>query len=579
MPITPRYNLTQTPTHVSIHVSIPHVRVSPKTLELIVDGCELHLYAPPTYLLKLVLPADVVDEQLYGGVLGGDSFKNEDNSGASRHLVEEVSSESNPLVQSEAADDSTAVAQDTPDITNANTNTNRAEWTEDDLPKMQYDPLQNHGTIIIILRKVQDEIWDDLDLLGRLQHPLHKKKASPMISSVCNNDNGMLSADNSNGIMEELKSIHKGTLRYGLFQNYSNVFTDYAREGLADEMLECPNPDVPMNTHEGQEDNDDHHLHKIRREMRLDTENSKFDQERYLGDATLQEGDDMIYDSAIAMVTHWSDSTSCSANTMEPINVEAFIPYFTQEESHLLATLKPVEIPNLSKSQTQSVLLALSDLLFAYTYDYRTTDGESTIESSWTIMILSPSLSWLECYNAPYDSISDVMNWCVRRSLIYPYLRSYSLAMKIVRDVFQLLMSGRRVVLRCLLKVHTIMEKSEAHYLFNKLYVDPMIWWVQKCDDATIHEFGVEMGRLLMDNFSCTKWNSGESNMNKQYLGLGLVELEKAMLESEEDSSSDSDETCSGSSDSSHDTNICDADAQEKKVIELLQSSLEIRDD
>lgn len=572
MPITPRYRLTQTPTHVSIHVSIPHVRVSPKTLELIVDGCELHLYAPPTYLLKLVLPADVVDEQLCEGVLGDDSFQNEDDNGSSRNLVVEVSSESDPSAQSEAADDVTAAAQDKPDIACTNTT-----WTEDDLPKMQYDPLQNHGTIIIILRKVQDEIWVDLDLLGRLQHPLQKKKASSMVSSVCNDEHDMLNADNSDGIMEELKSIHQGTLKYGLFRNYSNVFTDYAREGLADEMLECPNPDEPMNTHEDREDYDDHYLHKNRRETRLDTENSKFDQERYLGDATLQEGDDMIYDLAIGMVPHWRDSTSCSANTTEHrIGADATSPYFTQEESHLLATLKPVNIPNLSSRQTQSILLTLSDLLFAYTYDYRTTDGEPTIESSWTIMILSPSLSWLEYYNAPYDTISDVMNWCVRRSLIYPYLRSYSLAMEIVHDVFQIVMSGRRAVLRCILRVHSIMEKSEAHYLLNKLYVDPMIWWVQNCDDAAIHEFGVEMQRSLKVNSSCNDWNSG--NMAKQYLGLGLVELEKALLESE-DSSSESDDTSSDSSDSSRDINYDDDDAQEKTVIELLHSSLEIRDD
>ena len=63
MPILPRYNLTQTATHLTVEVSIPHVRVSTATLDLvIVDGTELHLYAPPTYLLKLNLPGRVVSE-------------------------------------------------------------------------------------------------------------------------------------------------------------------------------------------------------------------------------------------------------------------------------------------------------------------------------------------------------------------------------------------------------------------------------------------------------------------------------------------------------------------------------------
>jgi hypothetical protein len=42
------------------------------------------------------------------------------------------------------------------------------------------------------------------------------------------------------------------------------------------------------------------------------------------------------------------------------------------------------------------VLLGVVDLLFAYAYDVRTTMGESTVESGWTIVKLSSQLSWLD---------------------------------------------------------------------------------------------------------------------------------------------------------------------------------------
>lgn len=41
-------------------------------------------------------------------------------------------------------------------------------------------------------------------------------------------------------------------------------------------------------------------------------------------------------------------------------------------------------------------LLGLADVLFAYAYDHRTTGGDPTVESAWTVATLSPLLSWLE---------------------------------------------------------------------------------------------------------------------------------------------------------------------------------------
>lgn len=47
-------------------------------------------------------------------------------------------------------------------------------------------------------------------------------------------------------------------------------------------------------------------------------------------------------------------------------------------------------------TEERRALLGLADILFAYAYDHRTTQGEPTVESGWTITVLSPLLSWLD---------------------------------------------------------------------------------------------------------------------------------------------------------------------------------------
>ncbi|CAN0285749.1 unnamed protein product, partial [Ectocarpus fasciculatus] len=47
-------------------------------------------------------------------------------------------------------------------------------------------------------------------------------------------------------------------------------------------------------------------------------------------------------------------------------------------------------------AEERRVLLGLADVLFAYAYDHRTTTGDATVESPWTLAVLSPLLSWLE---------------------------------------------------------------------------------------------------------------------------------------------------------------------------------------
>ena len=567
MPIVPRYNLTQTSTHVHIEVSIPHVRVSTSTLDLvIVDGTELHLYAPPTYLLKLSFPDRVVSEDDVE-----DSLARAATTSTTSSVISVIEEAEEACIDNEEDTCSTSLPLK---------ETIQHVWTKEDLPKLQYNPEKNHGTLSVIIRKENEGIWQDLDLLGRLQQPTKRQQAKKHVPAAAKSNNPLIKVtdtddDNEkdkieNSIsenvttttkLEDLLSINQKRPTYGLFQHYSNVIRDYAREGLAHEMLECPNPDeVYDQSPSANDSNDDNNNYMTeqqnRREIRIEMENEKFDTDRYLNDLCVEEEGDMIFDAAMQMIPHWmKDADMKQSSNNELINnvTSQFsilstsdgnhhnLSFFTAQESHLLATLPSQSniIPiQLTDEQKQSAFLSLTDILFAYVYDHRTTDGDPTVESSWTIMILSPSFSWLENYNPPYDTIADVIRWSIRRSLIYPYLRNYTLATKIVADVNRIIKGGRRTIIRCLLQLHEIMEKSESHYLFNKLYIDPLLGWIQQLEEVVVQKFGKELEDVI-----------GSNVLGKDTVGLGLVELE-SLLYDDESTSSSSEEDYASSDDS-----------------------------
>ena len=340
MPIIPRYSLSQTSKHVNIEVSIPHVRVSTSTLDLvIVDGTEIHLYAPPTYLLKLTLPKRVVSEDDVD-----DSLARAATIPTNNGLISVVEEE-NSTAEDDKVSTSCAQSQSTTEIIEE-AKQQYIIWTKEDLPKLQYNPEKNHGTLTVTIRKEEEGIWDDLDLLGRLQQqPMQKKKqqandrtSNPLIKVIDGdkdetetfNDKDDTETSTSQ-VMEDLLSVNnENRPTYGLFQQYSNVFKDYAREGLAHEMLECPNPDEVYNTNnndnKGENDTSEQ---QNRREMRLEMENEKFDSDRYLNDLCVEEEGDMIFDSAMQMVPHWTANQS-SETSNEASNDTTTIDNVTQ---------------------------------------------------------------------------------------------------------------------------------------------------------------------------------------------------------------------------------------------------------
>ena len=250
-------------------------------------------------------------------------------------------------------------------------------------------------------------------------------------------------------------------------------------------------------------------------------EASKFSQERYLQDLDVQ--DDFLYQVAMGMRPHWSQPQQLSSQEQ---------PYFTTEESAQLASIPyPLLPPFTDTTEERHLWLGILDLLFAYGYDHLLTDGDPTVESAWTVSILSVSLSWLESFDRGDYSSDLVVVQSIRRSLIYPYLRNLEYAVHVWKQVAQIV-GSRRCVIRCLLQLRTVLDQSELYYLGNKLYVDPYLAWLQ---DSRRHEDG---HLLQLSNEIDSALSDAEAL--KERIGLDLPKIEMEPFEDGDDASSSS---------------------------------------
>ena len=501
MPLTPRFKLSQTDTHLTITIHLPHIRVSASTLDILVDGTDFHFHSAP-YLLYLSFPGSLLDD---------------------------------------------------------------AETCRE--AKATYDPSNQNGILTVVIWKEEEGIWKDLDLLGNLvnrsEPPGTPKEKIQVISSSENQTKSDNDNSDTAAFTEDINSCLRP--RYGFLNMHHSVFTAYAREGLSHDMLEIPDPDGTSR--------------EKRRDLRLDAEITKFDSDRYLGDLFAsadpndEENVDMIYSEAMQMTPHWEKDVAIDELVvgMEKLGSKDNSPlssekqdFFSNDES-LALTNNVTKIPpisSISKEQKESLFLSLLDILYAYAYDHRTTFGDATCESSWTIVMLSPTLSWFESYTPPYEDVSQILRWSIRRALIYPYLRNFEfVSRQLAEDLLKIFLGGRRVVIRCLLQIKKILDGSEFHYLFNKLYINPYITWMQMISEEDYAQFASKLKSCVSD----------ENTFAKSCFGLDLDLLERAAFQvetecenlessdSSDDSSTSSQSTCDSgeeSSDDDGDTNI-----------------------
>ncbi|KAJ2832671.1 hypothetical protein FBU31_002036, partial [Coemansia sp. 'formosensis'] len=108
---------------------------------------------------------------------------------------------------------------------------------------------------------------------------------------------------------------------------------------------------------------------------------------------------------------------------------------FTDKENATMLDL-PRKVHLVSDRQT--LYLGLVDIIFAYCLDHRINQGDSTVESLWTIGAVSSTLSNLEQFSALRPTIVA----CFRRALAYPLYRNWELCEKVLEDVYVLFKLG-----------------------------------------------------------------------------------------------------------------------------------------
>ena len=159
----------------------------------------------------------------------------------------------------------------------------------------------------------------------------------------------------------------------------------------------------------------------------------------------------------------------------------------------------------------KSTMYGLVDILYSYCFDFRMSLGEHSSESGWLISKLSASLVCSEIFSA----LKDCVKVCFRRSLIYPMIRHYDICMKVLKDLLVLLENGKMPIIKALLRITKIFNESEGRYLFNQLYIDQYVAWIQKIDMKILDETINELSSII-------------NEISKEDLDLELKELESA---------------------------------------------------
>ncbi|KAI4459104.1 hypothetical protein MML48_6g00018310 [Holotrichia oblita] len=268
--------------------------------------------------------------------------------------------------------------------------------------------------------------------------------------------------------------------------------------------------------------------------LRLADEQTKFDEEHYIADIM----DDAEINEIINLACPWKDIREDDVK-------------FTAKELDFLKDLSNVDF-NLTTEQINFCHNSLTEILFAYCYDRRTTFYEGTCESDWTISNISASFCYFDSFSNPKSAIICAY----RRSLIYPLYRSFKLCQKVFEDLKLLLKLGNKYIIRCLIEIHDIfLHGSNGRYVLNKLFINDYIIYMMKCD-LNAWKDSIEVIVKV--------------DINKKDLGLNLVEIEKSINNTElvgaftklrvEDCSDDSDDTVDTDSESSSETETSDSD-------------------
>lgn len=369
---------------------------------------------------------------------------------------------------------------------------------ENGLESAKYE--SDNGTYVIHMPKqTPGEVFTGLDLLTKLLAPSPKAApARPLIEVLENHsardeesseveDNVDWHIEQTPWTPQDEASLLEGSVRkYGFDRQRTGVIARIKEE--IPDLVDIVNPE--------------HMTVQDARQERLRAEDEHFSAEHYLADRYEPAGVEQV----LSYIAPWWDLAARLDGSGDSATAEDLFR-FTEEEKTKMRNLPRREYL-LDKQLEPSLLLGLVDILFAYAYNKRATEGEDTVESGWNISKLSATLSWFE----EFWSLEQTVRCCFRRCLIFPLYRHWGLAYAVLQDVIQILRLGPRYVLRCLLEVHDAFSHHDSRYILNDLYIADYAVWVQSVRPKSLHR--------LADALKQVK-------VRKADVGLDIPELER----------------------------------------------------
>ncbi|KTG06485.1 hypothetical protein cypCar_00003652, partial [Cyprinus carpio] len=277
---------------------------------------------------------------------------------------------------------------------------------------------------------------------------------------------------------DTLKEYHK----YGFGNLRSGVFT-----GLQEELNEVIDVKDPDNT-----------APELRRRNRLDAETTIFCADHYLVNLCEYEEETR---KLLKFKPWWrklSPDPSTHSDTCETFTFSGSIYRFVLSVENKAITFTEEEKEQMRKFTNRSYLLdkkarfhawlGLVDIVLAYVYDVRTTEGEHNVESAWTIRKLSGTLSWLEGavkksrkpFNYRWMEVREKERERGRTGkdrVRFKFLEFFSYVLKLEATTAS---PGKACVLKCLLAIHKIFRENDPAYILNDLYITDYCIWIQR---------------------------------------------------------------------------------------------------
>ncbi|KAI8822541.1 SHQ1 protein-domain-containing protein [Fimicolochytrium jonesii] len=279
------------------------------------------------------------------------------------------------------------------------------------------------------------------------------------------------------------------TNRYGFNNAYSGI-GDHIRE-IAQEIIQISNVDESTA--------------QSRREERIAQEDLKFDEEHYIADYLNKDEIDPLIQfkpeswkvlkriqtqRRLAEAAKVETANVGSIPSSDPSLTEKWLAFSEQEQEQMR------NLPNKEYllDDERAAYLGLVDLVFAYSYNHRTTEGENTVESPWTIAILSATLSSFETFG----TLRETLIASVRRSLAFPLYRSFALATRCIEDTAAMFKLGKRALLKAVLQIQSLVGSDDRMYILRKIWIDDYAVWIQQASERKIQSLASELNHISL---------------------------------------------------------------------------------